>query len=28
VRPYLEEVQRRTWADPHPTNRFVGAPRF
>jgi cytosine/adenosine deaminase-related metal-dependent hydrolase len=28
VRPYLEEVQRRSWADPHPTNRFVGAPRF
>jgi 5-methylthioadenosine/S-adenosylhomocysteine deaminase len=28
VRPYLEAVQRRTWDDEHPTNRFVGAPRF
>ncbi len=28
VRPYLDEVQRRTWTDPHPANRFVGAPRF
>ncbi len=28
VRPYLEEVQRRTWADPLPLNRFVGTPRF
>jgi guanine deaminase len=28
VRPYLDEVQRRSFADPHPTHRFVGTPRF
>ena len=28
VRPYLDEVQRRVWADPLALNRFVGAPRF
>jgi 5-methylthioadenosine/S-adenosylhomocysteine deaminase len=28
LRPYLDEIQRRAWADKLPLNRFVGAPRF
>jgi 5-methylthioadenosine/S-adenosylhomocysteine deaminase len=28
VQPYLDEVQRRTWADPLALNRFVGGARF
>jgi hypothetical protein len=28
VKPYLDEVQRRVWADELPLNRFVGGRRF